>query len=143
MNVKKLVLVFLVTCSIAACAPAQADGDLSSKDTVVAFIGDLSDTASANGQVLPQCEAALSFGTPSRVTHVAVDAGDTVQAGDVLVQVENDALRRAVRKAELDLATQEINLADLHEDASAKDIAAARALFAAPLVVEQIGQVLD
>jgi HlyD family secretion protein len=133
MNVVKFVLAVLVALAVvvplAGCAPARAD-DVSSKDTVKAFVGELSAKTSANGQVLPQREAALSFGTPGRVTHVFVDVGDAVNAGDVLVQIESDALQRAVRNAELNLATQEANLADLREGASAAAVAAARAAVA-------------
>jgi HlyD family secretion protein len=107
---------------------------LSSKDTVVAFVGDLSSAASANGQVLPQREAALSFSTPGRVTKVAVDVGNVVQEGDVLAQIESDALQNAVKNAELNLATQEANLADLLEEASVEDIASARASVASAQV---------
>lgn len=129
-----ITLIVFAILTFAGCAPSRTSDDLSSKDTVVAFVGDLSSAASANGQVLPQREAALSFSTPGRVTKVAVDVGDVVQAGDVLAQIESDALQNAVQNAELNLATQEANLADLLEEASVEDIASARASVASAQV---------
>jgi HlyD family secretion protein len=119
--------------ALAGCqgaAQARAERDLSSKDTVVAFVGELSAEASASGEVLAQREAVMSFGTPGRVEEVYVEVGQEVQAGDVLVQLESDALGRALQTAEQNLAIQEANLAELRKEGSEPDIAAAQAALA-------------
>jgi HlyD family secretion protein len=97
---------------------------------VTAFVGDLSAKASASGQLVPQREAALALGSAGRVVEVTVKAGDKVAAGDVLIQLEADALQRAVRSAEQALAIQEANLEELTKEAAPADIAAAEAAVA-------------
>jgi HlyD family secretion protein len=99
-----------------------ADGEI-----VTAFIGDLSSVTSASGQLVPQREATLSLGIAGQVQSVLVQVGDEVTAGDLLVQLDADALQRAVRTAEQNLAIQEANLAELRTGASDEDVAAAEA----------------
>ena len=99
-----------------------ADGEI-----VAAFVGDLSSVTSASGQLVPQREATLSLSIAGQVQSVLVRVGDEVAAGDLLVQLDADALQRAVRSAEQNLAIQEANLAELREGASDEDIAAAEA----------------
>ncbi len=106
---------------------ARAEARLEPGQVVAAFVGKLSAEASASGQLLAQREATLSMGTAGRVERVTVEVGDEVRAGDVLVQLEGDALERAVGNAEQALAIQEANLAELTKNASEEDIAAARA----------------
>ena len=122
--------VLALVVALAGCqgaAQARAERDLSSKDTVVAFVGELSAEASASGEVLAQREAVMSFGTPGRVEEVGVEVGQEVRTGDVLVQLESDALRRALQTAEQNLAIQEANLEELRKGASEGDAAAAQA----------------
>lgn len=95
--------------------------------TVTAFIGDLSAGATASGRLLPQREAHLALGIAGRVEQVYVQVGDEVQAGDVLIRVEDNSLERAVRSAEQTLAIQEASLAELRAGASEEDIAIAEA----------------
>lgn len=94
---------------------------------VTAFIGTLSAEASASGQLVPQRKAALSLSSAGRVESVPVSVGDAVKAGDVLVQLEKDALERAVRTAEQTLIIQEANLASLLKGATQAEIEAAQA----------------
>jgi HlyD family secretion protein len=97
---------------------------------VTAVVGDLSAMASASGQLVPQREATLALAISGRVAEVRVKVGDRVAAGDVLLQLEADALQRAVRSAEQALAIQEANLAELIDEAAPEDIAAAEAAVA-------------
>ncbi len=104
-------------------AAAQApEGEI-----VTAFIGDLSASANASGNVAAQTTAALSLETSGRVTAVPVQVGDVVEVGDVLVQLDTAALERAVANVEQALAIQQANLDDLLAGASAADIVAAAA----------------
>ncbi|MDX1415934.1 MAG: efflux RND transporter periplasmic adaptor subunit [Candidatus Promineifilaceae bacterium] len=96
-------------------------------ETALVQIGDLAESATASGQVEAQREAALSLAFPGLVKTVLVREGDTVQQGDVLIQLENAALQRAVRSAEQEVAIAEANLAKLIDDPSAAELAAAEA----------------
>ncbi|WP_410965691.1 biotin/lipoyl-binding protein, partial [Salmonella sp. ZJHZ19_0057] len=49
-------------------------------------------------------QAAISARITARVAEVFVDAGDKVQAGDVLLRLENDDLSSRVRQQEQSLA---------------------------------------
>jgi HlyD family secretion protein len=96
-------------------------------DTVIAFIGNLADTATASGQVVSLREASLAVSAPGRVTEVAVQVGDTVVVGDLLVQLETDSLTLSVANAEQSLRLEEANLTDLQVAPAAADIASAEA----------------
>jgi multidrug efflux pump subunit AcrA (membrane-fusion protein) len=97
------------------------------EDRAVAFIGSLADTATASGQVVSLHEASLAVSTPGRVTEVAVQPGDSVAAGDVLVQLEREALALSAANAEQALRLEETNLADLLAAPAAAEVAAAEA----------------
>lgn len=99
-------------------------------DIVAAFIGDLSASASAGGNVAAQTTATLSLQTSGRVTAVPVQVGDFVEAGAVLVQLDTAVLERAVANAEQNLRIQQANLDDLLAGASDAEIAAAEAAVA-------------
>jgi HlyD family secretion protein len=103
-------------------------------DIVEAFVGDLSARASATGRVTAAREADLALGVSGRVEEVRVQVGDQVQAGDVLVSLEDDALARNVATAEQNLVIQEANLAELQAGATAAEIAAAEAQLASAQV---------
>jgi HlyD family secretion protein len=102
--------------------------------TATVFTGDLAASATASGQLLPQREATLTAATLAKVTEVFVRKGDTVSAGDLLVQLDNESLLLDVNAAAETLALAEARLADLlappHETAVATaeaNVAAARA----------------
>ncbi len=103
-------------------------------DVVEAFVGDLSARASATGRVTAAREADLALGVTGRVEKVHVQVGDQVQAGDVLVSLEDDALTRNVATAEQNLVIQEANLAELLAGATASELAAAEAQLASAQV---------
>jgi HlyD family secretion protein len=113
---------------------ARADTELEPNQVVTAFIGELAAEASASGQLLPQQEAALAMSIAGRVEQVYVEAGDKVAAGDALIQLENNALQRAVRQAEQALTIQEARLAELREGAAEEDLDAATAAVASAQV---------
>lgn len=96
-------------------------------EVVTAFIGDLSSGTTATGQVEARRTAQLTLASSGTVTEVAVQVGDMVQAGDVLVQLDTTDLERAVANAEQALIIQEANLATLQSPPSAADVASAEA----------------
>lgn len=118
--------IVFVSCSTAS----QNEANALAGETVTAVIGDLADSATASGQVLPQHEASLSANSPGVVTAVNVRTGDTVNTGDVLVQLETASLQLDVANAEQTLAIAEANLANLLAPADDFDIASAEAAVA-------------
>ena len=94
-------------------------------ETVTAFVGDLSASATASGQVAARQETSLSVDTPGEVVDVMVRVGDEVAAGAVLVQIDTTNLEMNVTNAELNLRLQEANLADLLAEPYTADIASA------------------
>lgn len=103
---------------------SQADEEV---ETVEAFIGDLSSSATASGQVRPRREATLSVGTPGRVVAVNSRVGDEVQAGDILMELDTRDLAFNVAAAEQTLRLNEANLADLLEAPTEAELEAAEA----------------
>ena len=101
-----------------------------SSETVTAFIGDLSASASASGRVQARRQVALSFDLPGRVESVHVSIGEAVEAGDLLVQLDPADLALNVEAAQQSLRLKEAQLADLLEPPSAAELAAAEAAVA-------------
>lgn len=99
-------------------------------ETAVAFIGDLSASASASGQLLPQREAVLTANATARVASVPVRLGDSVQAGDLLVQLDATDIEFDVANAQQTVALAQARLNDLLAPASAAEIASAEAALA-------------
>ncbi len=84
---------------VIATAPPSAPGAYSGGPTV-----------SASGEVVAAQEAQIGFTLAGRVTTVAVDVGDEVQEGDVLLMLETATLEASVAQAEaaLDAATAQL-----------------------------------
>ena len=123
-------LLFSVVGSVRSQVAAVSSAQAQSGQVVAATIGDLSAGATASGNVEGQREARLSLGTSGVVDVVNVAAGDAVQAGDVLVQLETAALERSLANAELNQTIQEASLADLLNGSTAADLASAQAAVA-------------
>jgi HlyD family secretion protein len=99
-------------------------------DTVTAFIGDLSASATASGTVTPRRITTLAAEIPGRVSAAYVRAGDLVQAGDVLMQLDSEMLALNVTAAAQNVRLREASLANLLAPSAAADIAAAEAALA-------------
>ena len=106
---------------------ARADATPQADQIVIVSTGDLTTSVSASGTLMPRHQARLSFDSPGRVKQVLVHAGDHVEAGQALIELEQDDARASVLLAEQDLAIQEANLAALQKSAYPEDVAAARA----------------
>jgi HlyD family secretion protein len=105
----------------------QTEATAQDSDIVTAFIGDLSASATASGQVTARREAGLSVEMPGKVIYVPVRVGDEVVAGDVLVQLDTSDLEFSLAIAQQNLRLQETSLADLLAEPEAADVAAAEA----------------
>jgi len=122
-----LVVGFLVVSTLGRIRDNRAALQAQSGDTVAAFIGDLSASATASGQVKAGQSAGLSANAPGLVTGVNVRVGDEVRAGDTLVQLDSTGLLLGIERAQQNLALQEANLAALLSGATDEEIAAAEA----------------
>lgn len=71
------------------------------------------DSVTASAVVVPVQSARLSFTNIARVTQVNAQAGDKVNAGDVLVEVDTSILEAKVREAQANLAFAEVQLSYL------------------------------
>jgi HlyD family secretion protein len=108
-------------------APGPGGSQAQTGETVTVTRGHLSASATAGGRVVARREAALALATSGPVQTVYVEIGDTVQAGDPLVQLQSGALRRAVTTAEQNVAIQQANLQQLRAGPGEADLAAAEA----------------
>ena len=122
-----LLVGFLVVSTLGRIRDNRAALQAQTGDTVAAFIGDLSASATASGQVKASQSAGLSANAPGLVTGVTVRVGDEVRAGDTLVQLDTTGLLLGVERAQQNLALQEANLAALLSGATDEEIAAAEA----------------
>jgi multidrug resistance efflux pump len=82
---------------------------------------------SADAQVVPARWVQLGFPTGGVVQEVAAKPGDLVQAGQVLVSLQDTTLRSAVAQAEAVLVSAQNALEDLKSQPSAEALAAAQA----------------
>jgi len=105
----------------------SAAAETADVQTATAFTGDLAASATASGQLLPQREATLTAGTAAEVVTVNVRLGDTVSAGDLLVQLDNNNLLLDVNAAAESLALAEARLTDLLAPAHETEITTAEA----------------
>lgn len=115
--------------NVATDAAAQgSELSLEAGTTALAFIGDLSKSATASGQVEAQRSGQLQLTTSGTVAEVFVSVGDLVSARDPLVQLHTSALERAVANAEQSLLLQQTNLIELNAPPSQVDVVAAEAV---------------
>jgi HlyD family secretion protein len=87
----------------------------------------LVDTVNASGRIEPKAEVEMRFETAGSVAEVLVERGQNVTAGAVLARLETEELELAVRRAEIDLAQSEAELAQLFEPDLAEEVEAAQA----------------
>jgi HlyD family secretion protein len=81
---------------------------------------------SATGVVVPANQATLAFKIAGRVRSIAA-VGDEAQAGEVLAQLDDTALRDTVDQAEAAYRAAQANLEQLQSGARPEEIAAAQA----------------
>ena len=82
---------------------AQSAGSDQPTETATVQRGDLILSVEASGSLTPRVEVSLAFTAGGRVADVLVVRGQTVQAGDLLVRLDEAALRKKLEQAELDL----------------------------------------
>jgi RND family efflux transporter MFP subunit len=77
----------------AAWAMSRSSGAAGSSQLVAAKVTTVSQTVSASGTIAPAHEADLDFAASGRVTHVLVNAGDSVKKGQPLARVGKVSLQ--------------------------------------------------
>ncbi|MFZ1397654.1 MAG: hypothetical protein WAS33_12180, partial [Candidatus Promineifilaceae bacterium] len=117
-----LALLALVQGQRSAAAQEPQTGDI-----VTAFVGDLSASATASGNIEAGQLAELALLRGGTVADIYVAVGDSVAESEPLLQLETAVLQRDVANAEQAVVIQETNLATLQEPATAADLAAAEA----------------
>ena len=65
----------------------------------------------AEGKIIPARDAALAFRVSGRVVEIPVEEGDSVQAGQVLIRLEDADLKAAVAQAEAAVAQAQAGVA--------------------------------
>jgi RND family efflux transporter MFP subunit len=96
--------------------------------TVTIQSADLASTAvSASGNLALVDERSVALGVDGVVEKIAVNVGDQVQAGDLLLQLDTTVLERAVSQAQLQVDSAKIALADLQTPATDAEIVKAEA----------------
>ena len=73
--------------------------------------GTVIDSLSFTGRVAPVIEEELFFRTSGRAKKVYVERNDMVESGTLLAELENDDLVRQLQQAQIQLETDEMNLA--------------------------------
>lgn len=89
--------------------------------------GTITALVSATGTLLPEEQVNLVFDQPGIVAAVYVEAGDVVQAGQLLAQLDARRLEVAVRQAELALEAQQLAYDRLFLAPSSAEVGAASA----------------
>ena len=121
---------------VAAGAYFFLRGDAGSQDsaeladqyqTALVERGPLEVTVRVTGNVEARADAALSFDTSGVVEAVLVEAGEMVQAGQVLARLDGETQRIAVEQAELAVQIANLNLASLEDGPDERDVEVAQA----------------
>lgn len=120
----------LVVVVLVLFANREAPVEAQSAETVTAFIGDLSASASASGRVQAQRQVTLAFDLPGRVASVHVSVGEAVRVGDLLVQLDTADLQLNLESARQSLRLKEAQRDDLLEPPNPAELAAAEAAVA-------------
>lgn len=94
----------------------------------------------ADGRVVPRRWAALSSSTGGRVVEIAVEEGQRVGAGDLLLRVDDGPQRMALAEAEAALAGARAQLAQLRAGATSEEVAGAEAALAAATAAAQAAE---
>jgi HlyD family secretion protein len=108
--------------------------------TVLVRRGTITATVETTGKVrsVRQVELSLPFG--GRVKRVAVSVGDTVNVGQLLLELEAPDAERQVREAELSLEIRQLQLDEARTGASLEEIEIAQANLRKAALAKQVAQ---
>lgn len=98
-----LFVLALVAAGIYGLLQVVPEGDDKKANVVrtdTAVLRDLQSVVPATGEVLPLLSSIVKSEISGRITRIAVEEGDSLQRGDVLVELERTSLETRVREAE-------------------------------------------
>lgn len=107
--------------------PRQVTQQQPTYETFTIARGAIASTVSATGNIAPEAEVALSFRSAGRIEQVLVSAGQPVQTGQLLAQLETTDLTLALAQARVSLEISQAQLAKLETPPDPTDILAAQA----------------
>ena len=102
-------LLCLILVSLTACNPLGDEGE-TTEQLVEVVKGDLMVSVSGSGNIEASREARLSFGSGGRIEKIYVEEGDEVSKGEVLAELDTDALELAKTQAEVALTQAQLAL---------------------------------
>ena len=123
MRISKIMLIALVLCVVSAlsisCGSDSDSAAVTEEQMVAVQRGDLTIDITAVGNLAFAYEEKLTFGVSGTVEEVLVEVGDSVEEGQVLVELDDTSiisLQKAVVQAEINLEQAGINLMDTEEN---------------------------
>lgn len=108
--------------------------------TVLVRRGTITATVETTGKVRSARQVELSLPFGGRVKRVAVSVGDTVEAGQLLLELEAPDAERQVREAELNLEIRQLQLDKARAGASPEEIEIAQANLRKAALAKQVAQ---
>ena len=78
--------------------------------TDIAALRDLKSVVPATGEVLPLLSSVVKSEISGRITRILIEEGDSVQRGDVLVELDRISLQTRVREAERSFEADRLRL---------------------------------
>lgn len=135
MTIKRLIpLLFVLSLLVpvgasllAQRAEQDAQAAIPTLQTHVIRVGQLETVVSTLGRIEANRTAALNFATTGKITLIAVKAGDPVQVGQVLAQVDDTQQRAALEQAEFALVQARLSLDELSASPTQNEIKVAEA----------------
>ncbi len=117
---KTIVLTLVLVLFVTGCSGQSAKPTPTPQAQIVPAV------VSASGKLLPAKWATVSFQSGGRVTEVHVQAGDPVEAGQVLVRLDDVDAKLGLAQAEAALKVAQAQLAQTRAGARPAEIAAAK-----------------
>ena len=124
-------MLVLVAIALVGCKRSPTPAPTPSATMATPGIRSSSGQVVASGEVVPSQETHLGFPVSGRVETVAVNKGDRVEAGQVLIVLETDLLEAGVAQAEAALAAARAQVALLKAGPRLEEVAVAEAQVAA------------
>ena len=125
------VILTLMVGTLSGCTSVDSEDGEGEMEIVTVERGSLATSVTATGSILPSSEATLSFQIGGQVSGIAVEAGERVQKGQVLIQLDIRDLELQVQSAEATLASAQAQLDQLQAGPRPEEVAAAEANLAA------------
>jgi len=103
------ILLLVIITAVTACNPL-GESEEAAEPYVEVKSGDILLTVSGSGNIETSVDANLSFGAGGRIAKIYIEEGDRVAKGDILAELETDALELARDQAKYALTQTEVAL---------------------------------